>query len=85
MGHLPASLQACARATSFGEPLQQDYEGDKSNLGSLEQFFLVISDVPRYEQVCTACFVGLLRARPTCGDYTWRVIVAFRWLACSAW
>jgi hypothetical protein len=29
---------------------QNDYEGDKANLGSLEQFFLCVGDVPRYEQ-----------------------------------
>jgi diaphanous 1 len=30
--------------------VQNDFEGDRSQLGSLEQFFLTISDVPRYEQ-----------------------------------
>lgn len=30
--------------------LQHDYDGDKAGLGSLEQFFLTVADIPRYEQ-----------------------------------
>ncbi|RYE82110.1 MAG: hypothetical protein EOO65_05925 [Methanosarcinales archaeon] len=44
-------------------PMQADYDGPKSELGSLEQFFYVIGDIPRYEQRLL-CMLFRLRLDP---------------------